>query len=168
MVNCPACRSELETAVYHEVEVDRCTSCVGVWLDHREVDELFALPELPEKLLAECGEKPLVSVPEGSRTCPRCKEFLFLVNVDQVPLDVCGECHGLFLDCGEFARLARAAEERHRVAEEPDLEAAEDMTEMMSDPVSEEPSGGKANRESWKDAISLAANRLTRWYESRR
>ena len=99
-MNCPGCRTKLDTDTYHEVEVNPCGLCKGVWLDHKEIDEIFGVQQLPEKLLVVAGEKPVVSVPEGSRTCPRCTEFLTLVEVDGIRIDVCSHCHGLFLDSG--------------------------------------------------------------------
>lgn len=111
-MNCPGCRTKLDTDTYHGVEVNPCGLCKGVWLDHKEIDEVFGVQELPEKLLLVAGEKPVVSVPEGSRTCPRCTEFLTLVEVDGIRIEVCSHCHGLFLDSGELEQLARAAEAR--------------------------------------------------------
>jgi Zn-finger nucleic acid-binding protein len=112
-MNCPACRSPMEELEFHAVTVDQCSTCCGVWLDHREIDELFGQEELPARLLDEDQvQQPDHVVPEGHRTCPRCKTFLKLVQVDGISLDVCSECKGFWADLGELEGLAAAAERR--------------------------------------------------------
>lgn len=37
--------------------------------------------------------------------CPVCKEILFAVEYEEVELDYCGECHGIWLDAGELDLL---------------------------------------------------------------
>ena len=112
-MNCPACRSPLESFSFHDTEVDQCRICCGAWLDHKEVDEIFGWVELPGRLMeGELHQKPDMIVPEGHRTCPRCKTFLKLVEVEGVNLDVCSDCKGFFADLGELKKLAEAAEAR--------------------------------------------------------
>ena len=111
-MHCPACRSDLEKFVFNSVEVDQCKGCSGVWLDFREIDELFQNIELPRRLLEGEVKSSGQVIPEGHRTCPHCKCFLTLVEVDDVKLDVCPACHGFFSDLGELESLAEAAERR--------------------------------------------------------
>ena len=112
-MNCPACRSPLESFTFHSTELDQCEVCSGVWLDHTEIDEIFGHVELPSRLIADdLHQKPEMVVPEGHRTCPRCKTFLKLVEIDGIKLDVCSGCKGFFTDLGELNKLAQAAEER--------------------------------------------------------
>jgi Zn-finger nucleic acid-binding protein len=103
----------LEPYQFERTVVDQCEVCCGVWLDHEEVDEIFGEEKLPARLMEGClGEAPGTTVPEGHRTCPRCKTFLKLVEVDGIRLDVCSECKGFFADLGELKELAEAAERR--------------------------------------------------------
>lgn len=37
--------------------------------------------------------------------CPACKEILFTVEYEEVELDYCGACHGVWLDAGELDLL---------------------------------------------------------------
>ena len=39
-MKCPKCGFDLETEVYHELEVDRCIKCDGVWFDAGEAEQL--------------------------------------------------------------------------------------------------------------------------------
>lgn len=114
-MNCPACRSSLEKSTFHSVELDTCQACHGVWLDYGEVDLLFQEEKLPQSLTdLEIFQQPDMRVPEGHRTCPRCTDFLKLVVVDNITLDVCSSCKGFFTDFGELKRLAEAAETRYK------------------------------------------------------
>jgi uncharacterized protein len=36
-MKCPKCGASLETVDYHEVHIDRCPECGGVWLDDGEL-----------------------------------------------------------------------------------------------------------------------------------
>ncbi|MEE8385590.1 MAG: zf-TFIIB domain-containing protein [Dehalococcoidia bacterium] len=40
-MRCPKCGHDLATEEYHGLEVDRCTSCDGVWFDAGEVEQLI-------------------------------------------------------------------------------------------------------------------------------
>ena len=42
-MRCPKCGMELQTIVYREVEVDRCFSCNGTWLDEGELEKIASL-----------------------------------------------------------------------------------------------------------------------------
>ena len=99
--------------MFHSVEVDTCQVCCGVWLDYGEIDQLFQEKVLPSSLMdPESAGVSEMRVPEGHRTCPRCSDFLKLVTVDEISLDVCSNCKGFFTDRGELKSLAEAAERR--------------------------------------------------------
>jgi Zn-finger nucleic acid-binding protein len=50
-MKCPRCHADLVAEQeYHGIEVDRCPSCDGRWLDHDELDQLEAtVPSTPEE-----------------------------------------------------------------------------------------------------------------------
>ena len=39
-MKCPKCNSDLSIEKFKGVEVDRCPSCKGLWLDYHEMDQL--------------------------------------------------------------------------------------------------------------------------------
>ena len=39
-MKCPKCGSELEEINYHNVMIDTCKDCQGIWLDHGETELL--------------------------------------------------------------------------------------------------------------------------------
>lgn len=113
-MRCPCCRKEMERLEFRAIEVDQCRDCRGLWLDHGEIDQLFALKKLPERLMNhELYREVEEKVPEGHRTCPRCNSFLLVIEVDGITLDACSGCKGFFCDLGEFARLEEAAARRY-------------------------------------------------------
>jgi Zn-finger nucleic acid-binding protein len=118
-MNCPACKSNMEPVRIRTIELDQCQQCRGVWLDHREIDELFAIPKIPERFLnQERYREPPLMVAEGERVCPRCGKDLRVIEVDGIVLDACGACKGFFADLGELRQLADAAERRFRTKQD--------------------------------------------------
>lgn len=110
---CPGCGTELERLNIRDIELDQCRACRGVWLDHQEIDRLFAIPKIPERFVnMERYREPPPLIPEGRRSCPRCPETLKLISVDGISLDACSGCKGVFCDFGELRLLAEAAERR--------------------------------------------------------
>lgn len=116
---CPGCQNGMESVKLLDVELDQCSACKGVWLDHREIDQLFAMPNIPARFMDQerYGEAPEM-VDEGSRQCPRCVESLRTVKIDGIVLDACPKCRGIFADMGELKQLAEAAERRFQAVEE--------------------------------------------------
>ena len=40
---CPKCGSKLLTTDYKGIEIDECSHCQGVWLDHSELEQILRL-----------------------------------------------------------------------------------------------------------------------------
>lgn len=40
-MNCPRCSGKLHSQVYDEVNIDRCDTCGGVWLDAGELEQII-------------------------------------------------------------------------------------------------------------------------------
>ena len=38
---CPRCKTNLEMSVIHDIEIDHCPACKGVWLDRGELDKII-------------------------------------------------------------------------------------------------------------------------------
>ena len=39
-LQCPKCPGKFETFSFHDVIVHRCSRCLGVWLDHGELEQI--------------------------------------------------------------------------------------------------------------------------------
>jgi Zn-finger nucleic acid-binding protein len=101
---CPDCQEPLIVYELEGVEIDRCLSCGGTWLDSGE------LAMITEQAGVAPGRLTLAleTAWEGSTTkrrCPRCRKKLRPINIGENPsvgLDRCPRGHGLWLDTGEM------------------------------------------------------------------
>ena len=102
-MHCPACGQAMVILEYQGIELDHCVACGGVWLDAGELGLLLSgAPEAPAALT-------LADATRGQRRCPRCPQRLDTGHLpgSRIEVDVCPARHGLWLDCGELAALAR-------------------------------------------------------------
>ncbi|MCA9671625.1 MAG: protein kinase [Myxococcales bacterium] len=113
--SCPRCRELLvPTSFAEDIEVDRCLSCRGIWLDFGEAGRLVAsslvglkselAPQLPSLLGARVGDSGV--------DCPNCGCELDTFELRAAPdteVDRCGRCGGMWLDDGELATMQRSA-----------------------------------------------------------
>ena len=103
-MKCPKCDAAMESVKYQEIEVDRCSSCGGLWFDMLEKEDLKAL-------------KGAEAIDTGGRStgakfnkvadvdCPVCHvKMIRMVDKDQpnIWFESCTSCYGVFFDAGEF------------------------------------------------------------------
>lgn len=101
---CPKCSAEMETVQYHNIEVDRCTMCFGIWFDMLELEDLKAMKgsETIDIGSAAVGKKynKIQDI-----KCPVCNaEMIKMVDKRQPHIwyESCSVCYGVFFDAGEF------------------------------------------------------------------
>ena len=105
---CPNCTGTLEIFDERGIEIHRCTSCAGLWLDPGELDDLINTPpDVPLDVVELREEMRKVAPPLGEvryRKCPRCHEPMNRRNYGTVSGVVIDECnrHGMYLDSREF------------------------------------------------------------------
>lgn len=102
-MKCPKCRDvEMYAFAYREVEVDRCPTCDGVWLDKDELETILE-HELGEQIdLVSFTQNPIVS-DDAAATCYRCdREMIALNGAADVRFEWCEGCEGMFFDKGEL------------------------------------------------------------------
>lgn len=95
---CPSCSSRMRTVAIRGVEVDRCETCGGIWLDREE------LQTISQRTLTVQRRGELTT-----RQCPRCElalESAALTEIDGLSVESCTHCDGVFLDAGELVRVA--------------------------------------------------------------
>ena len=109
-MDCPRCGSALKAENYKGMDVDRCVSCEGMWLDYPELDQLedTALDE------DELKGSMITRATESELTCPRCHGGMqqFRYRYNELWLDVCEAEHGFWLDKGEEKRATEIMEQR--------------------------------------------------------
>lgn len=99
--SCPRCRGRLSEGRASGVRAEVCATCEGTWLDAGDLTRALGVSR---KIRVQTGEP-------GPLQCVRCPEQE-LVEVDypgtEVPLDICPDCHGAWLDRGELQGLQAA------------------------------------------------------------
>jgi Zn-finger nucleic acid-binding protein len=110
IMKCPKCKTEtLVEFLVEDVTVDRCPSCAGIWFDRQELSELLAEDARRVAELRRSSENEAAEEIRGD--CPRDASPLTRVysSIDRsVILDACADCHGIWLDGGEFDKLFAA------------------------------------------------------------
>ena len=109
-MNCPRCHIELRVKNYRGIEVDRCPTCGGMWLDYGELDQLedtvFDKDKLKGSLMFRSFDSELV--------CPKCEGRMqrFNYRAYNMELDFCEQEHGVWLDAGEEKRVLELMKQR--------------------------------------------------------
>lgn len=63
---------------------------------YRKEQEL--IEKMRAKLASESGD-------ESHRNCPKCDGKLVETDYENIKMDVCNKCHGVWLDAGELAQI---------------------------------------------------------------
>jgi Zn-finger nucleic acid-binding protein len=107
-IDCPKC---FEKTHRREVEifgpniyVDICSKCEGIWLDKGELGKLLKDKKLTDYLTKDIGTQS-----KSELVCPRCGGLMDIESADEVEVDVCLSCNGVWLDKGELKELKAKA-----------------------------------------------------------
>ncbi len=108
-MECPRCKKSLQTAIFHNTEVDYCPQCLGIFF---EEDELRQAKDEKDKNLKWLDinlwkNKKEFKISYGIRLCPVCRLPLYEVYYgnSRIIVDVCNLCQGIWLDRGEFKKI---------------------------------------------------------------
>lgn len=108
-MNCPNDNEKLEKVLFHNVEVDYCPRCLGIWFDQ---DELRLAKDDKDKNLNWQDidlwrDKSKFSVIKITKLCPVCRVGFVEINYDKAKtkVDFCKNCQGVWLDRGEFKQI---------------------------------------------------------------
>jgi Zn-finger nucleic acid-binding protein len=104
VTRCPHCPGYLTPETRAGITVDRCERCGGLWFDAEELDRCLAhiYPDgvpTPESRIPSRGV--------GSRPCPRCVHALETAGWNDLILDRCTTCRGLFVESKEFLHMQK-------------------------------------------------------------
>lgn len=123
-MNCPVDGTALVTEMYEStIEIDKCPTCSGIWLDKGELEEI------QEKIENDYSEE-IRSIPddiagamaagksriEKTYWCPKCGEDLEKAEYglcSQIFIDKCPKGHGIWLHKGELEQLEIFFERSH-------------------------------------------------------
>lgn len=107
-MKCPACKETLVILELHEIEVDYCTNCKGIWLDSGELG--LMLDDETEKAKLIQSLEIVYDSNEKKLKCPICKDKMEKVkhkDVDTVT-DKCIHNHGIWFDKGELEEIVKS------------------------------------------------------------
>jgi len=111
-MQCPVCKRPMISLELHQVEVDHCVACGGVWLDAGEMELLLDGAENQQRIMAELKTDP--SIMEERRRCPICDSRMEKVRggpEDRIILDRCTKNgDGVWLDRGELHEVVSQGE----------------------------------------------------------
>ncbi|MCX6722346.1 MAG: zf-TFIIB domain-containing protein [Candidatus Staskawiczbacteria bacterium] len=108
-MECPNDQEYLEKILFHNVEVDYCPRCLGVWFDK---DELRLAKDHKDQQLNWVDvdlwrDKSKFKIFKTEKHCPVDRAGLQEVSYDQskTKVDFCKMCQGIWLDRGEFKQI---------------------------------------------------------------
>jgi len=109
---CPVCKYDMLAIEYHNIELDYCNSCKGVWFDSGELELLLKSQGLEETKTFLDGiiNSQEAASPEKKRNCPVCGHKMKKTAIGGQPeilIDICRDKHGLWFDGGEVTQLIR-------------------------------------------------------------
>jgi Zn-finger nucleic acid-binding protein len=109
-MNCPRCHAALSLEKYRGIEVDRCSSCKGMWLEYHELDQL------EDAVMDDDDVKGSVMFRsyQGDLHCPTCQSGMqmFHYRAYDLEMDFCPNEHGFWLDSGEEKRVLEIMKQR--------------------------------------------------------
>ena len=107
-MRCPKCRADMEQITIDGTEIDRCSSCHGLWFDAGELGKVRTREAAAVLDIGDVATGKEQNRIENYR-CPRCAGPMHrLVDPEQphIWFEQCGSCHGSFFDAGELTDLA--------------------------------------------------------------
>lgn len=110
-MKCPACSRDLAEVTAGDVQVDICQGgCGGVWFDEGELEHFDEESEvLADVILKKEASGSLATNGKELRKCPRCVDEVivrqFFDPKNQVEINQCWTCSGIWLDRGELATI---------------------------------------------------------------
>jgi Zn-finger nucleic acid-binding protein len=92
--------------IFHNIEIDSCSMCGGLWFDRHELAAYVKAKKIPFKFLSNyCLDDRRKVIREGDRKCPRCQKNMQVVTHVNVNVDYCPDCKGLWFDRGELSKI---------------------------------------------------------------
>ncbi len=136
---CPVCKRDMIVVEYHNIELDYCTGCKGVWFDSGELELLLEAHGLEEakSFLNHILDSPEALSAEKKLKCPICGHKMKKKNIGEQPkilLDLCGGEHGLWFDGDEVSQLVRHLAGEHQLAKNSREEVISFLEEVFEAP----------------------------------
>lgn len=85
--------------------IDSCPKCWGIWFDAGEMKSFLQSESLRRQFLTDVKVEATPGAVGGDRDCPRCRQVMERPVVNEIVVDVCRGCCGVWLDHGELNEL---------------------------------------------------------------
>lgn len=109
-MNCPLHKqTALEKASFHQVEVDFCPVCLGLFFNKEELR--LAKDDKDENLVwldvNLWKDKAKFKIAKGEFLCPACQLPMYTIEYADsgIKVEICVSCKGIWLDRGEFKKV---------------------------------------------------------------
>lgn len=105
-MKCPYCKVPMIVLELHQIEIDYCPGCGGIWLDAGELELLLEDPAKKDRLLSTVIENP--DSKEKRIRCPVCQKKMrkaWAGTESKIEIDKCRKDHGLWFDRNELHHL---------------------------------------------------------------
>ncbi len=106
-MNCPKCHGAMDQVRFEGTEVDRCSSCQGLWFDAMEDRDLRGREGVDTLDNGDASKGSALDA-KAWVDCPRCRVRMVRMVDRQHPhiwYESCPVCFGSFFDAGEFRDL---------------------------------------------------------------
>lgn len=142
-MKCPACGNQLQEMNVEDIAVNACENgCGGIWFDNFELKKFDEPHEPAGALLQDIARDESITVDHTQRRkCPKCDDLIMMRHFfsvkQQVELDECPGCAGIWLDHGELETIRSLFEsEQHKdqAAHEHFAQMFDEQLEQMKDP----------------------------------
>ncbi len=115
------------------VVLDRCPDDHGVWLDPGELAAVQVLMEEYDEEYAVLAEDLGEAEQRDVKQCPRCDVPLREVSYENVRIDVCPQCEGVWCDDEELAMIVERRSRDFSPDDSPEIEGDEEDAEVVSE-----------------------------------
>ena len=106
-MNCPHCNVYMDLVDINGFDMHWCFKCDGLWVGYDLFEKILTRSSLLYKennFQERLNQQEIIS---SENSCPECKDAkLFQFNIDNVLVDQCPQCYGLYFDKGELNKLA--------------------------------------------------------------
>lgn len=135
-MNCPIDHSELHAHAQSGIAFHFCGACQGMFFTK---DNLLNCLRAG-KVTTECGTAPRVTADVTAkvirRECPSCHAATMVDKLlDEIAIDICPDCKGVWLDAGELERIVERHHRRHGDADRGHADYVSDAADVASDVV---------------------------------
>jgi len=99
----------MESSAADGVATNTCSGCRSIWITGESLSQLIKMQNSEFQMSTFVENRKFADA--SDRKCPSCEDnYLSLLNVKEVEVDMCQFCNGVFLDSGEMEKIFPEAE----------------------------------------------------------